>query len=78
MTLKSRSRSPIIELVRDLANMHLWYDFERNTDGRTDGRTDEHINLIGGFVTRNPPKNESEVHEMVAQWPKAYMYHFYI
>ena len=27
-------------------------------DGQTDGQTDVgHINLIGGLVTRNPPKN---------------------
>ena len=28
------------------------------TDRQTDGQTDVgHINLIGGLVTRNPPKN---------------------
>ena len=25
----------------------------------TDGQTDGHINLIGGLVTHNPPKNKS-------------------
>ena len=30
------------------------------TDRQTDGQTDVgHINLIGGLVTRNPPKNQS-------------------
>ena len=34
----------------------MWTD--RRTDRRTDGQTDVgHINLIGGLVTRNPPKN---------------------
>ena len=29
------------------------------TDRQTDGQTDVgHINLIGGLVTRNPPKNK--------------------
>ena len=29
------------------------------TDRQTDGQTDVgHINLIGGLVTRNPPKNQ--------------------
>ena len=33
---------------------------DRQTDRRTEGQTDVgHINLIGGLVTRNPPKNES-------------------
>ena len=33
----------------------MWTD--RRTDRQTDRRTDGHINLIGGLVTRNPPKN---------------------
>ena len=33
------------------------------TDRQTDGQTDVgHINLIGGLVTRNPPKNDYTTH----------------
>ena len=33
------------------------------TDRQTDGQTDVgHINLIGGLVTRNPPKNSKIMH----------------
>ena len=33
-----------------------------HTDRQTDGQTDVgHINLIGGLVTRNPPKNVPKV-----------------
>ena len=54
VTLKSWSRSSIIEVIRELHIMHLWYDFRVNatnksryrvheemlTAGRTDGWTD--------------------------------------
>ena len=33
-----------------------------NVDGQTDGQTDVgHINLIGGLVTRNPPKKDQDL-----------------
>ena len=32
-----------------------------NVDGQTDGQTDvRHVNLIGGLVTRNPPKKDPD------------------
>ena len=37
------------------------------TDRQTDGQTDVgHINLIGGLVTRNPPKNV-QINELMVQ-----------
>ena len=40
----------------------------KNVDGQTDRQIDVgHINLIGGLVTRNPPKNRSFIKICVNQ-----------
>ena len=41
------------------------------TDRQTDGQTDVgHINLIGGLVTRNPPKNSPRLLPKPAKFEK--------
>ena len=42
---------------------HYWLNWV--TDGQTDRQTDGHANLIVGLVTRNPPKKERILYQLL-------------